>query len=79
MPALKLGTAHGNRESSVVSNTSFERLQAQPNEVIRIRYDSRENLVALGVIREPVARAPALQAFPQSPPGTSYVPDPPRY
>jgi hypothetical protein len=79
MPVPKLGTAHGNRETSVVSSTSFERQQAQPNEVIRIRYDSRENLIALGVIREPIARAPVLNAFPQSPSSTSYVPDPPRY
>lgn len=78
-PAPKLGTAHGGRETSVVSNTRFERQQSQPNEVIRIRYDSRENLVALGVIREPLARAPVPNAFPQSPSRTSYVPDPPRY
>ena len=76
MPAPKLGTAHGGRETSVVSNTSFERLQSQPNEVIRIRYDSRENLLALGVIREPVARPPIPDAFPQSA-NSTYVPDPP--
>lgn len=28
----------------------------QPNEIISIRYDSRENLIASGVIREPIAR-----------------------
>lgn len=76
LPALKLGTGHGARESSVVSHTSFARLQAQPNEVIRIRYDSRENLVASGVIREPVAHHPIPDPFPQSG-STSYVPDPP--
>jgi hypothetical protein len=75
--APKLGTAHGQRETSVVSHTRFERLQPQPNEVIRIRYDSRENLVASGVIREPVAYPmPAPNPFPQSA-NTSYVPDPP--
>jgi len=78
LPAPKLGTGHGARESSVVSHTSFARLQAQPNEVIRIRYDSRENLIASGVIREPVARNPIPDPFPQSG-NTSYVPDPPRY
>jgi len=79
-PAAKLGTAHGARETSVVSHTSFARLQAQPNEVIRIRYDSRDNLVAAGVIREPVAypRQPSPNAFPQSG-RASYVPDPPVY
>ncbi|SDM76487.1 hypothetical protein [Polaromonas sp. JS666] len=76
LPAPKLGTGHGARESSLVSHTSFARLQSQPNEVIRIRYDSRENLVANGVIREPVAHHPVPDPFPQS--GiTSYVPDPP--
>lgn len=78
MPAPKLGTAHGQRESSVVSQTTFERLQPQPNEIIRIRYDSRENLIASGVIREPVAYPqPVPNPFPQSP-NTSYVPDPPQ-
>lgn len=78
LAAPKLGTGHGARESSVVSHTSFARLQTQPNEVIRIRYDSRENLVAAGVIREPVAHNPVPDPFPQSG-NTSYVPDPPRY
>lgn len=73
----KLGTGHGARETSVVSHTSFARLQPQPNEVIRIRYDSRENLIASGVIREPVAHNPIPNPFPQSG-STSYVPDPPQ-
>lgn len=75
-PAPQLGTAHGQRETSVVSHTSFARLQTQPNEVIRIRYDSRENLIATGVIREPAALTPVPNPFPQSA-NTSYVPDPP--
>lgn len=74
-PAPQLGTAHGQRETSVVTHTSFARLQAQPNEIISIRYDSRENLVAAGIIREPVARVPAPHPFPQSA-NTTYVPDP---
>jgi hypothetical protein len=78
LPAPRLGTGHGQRESSVVSHTRFERLQASPNEIIRIRYDSRENLVAAGVIREPVVhpRLPVPNPFPQSG-NASYVPDPP--
>ncbi|KRD55427.1 hypothetical protein ASE52_04035 [Acidovorax sp. Root275] len=75
MPSAKLGTAHGQRETSVVSHTTFTRLQDQPNEVISIRYDSRENLVASGVIREPLARPHVPRAFPQSD-NPSYVPDP---
>lgn len=73
----RLGTAHGEREASAVSHTHFARLQAQPNEVIRIRYDSRDNLIASGVIREP-ASYPLPNPFPQSG-NLSYVPDPPRY
>ncbi|MDZ7863986.1 hypothetical protein [Acidovorax sp.] len=74
-PSAKLGTAHGQRETSVVSHTSFTRLQERPNEVISIRYDSRENLVAYGVIREQPVRPPVPRAFPQSD-NVSYVPDP---
>ncbi|HEY6924071.1 MAG TPA: hypothetical protein VI653_11425 [Steroidobacteraceae bacterium] len=71
----KLGTGHGTRESSFVVNVDFERLQPQPNEVIRIRYDSLDNLVAMGIIERPPSIAPLADPFPGSPePG--YVPDP---
>ena len=78
MPTPKLGTGYGQRETSVVSHTGFDRQQAQPNEIIRIRYDSRENLIASGVIREPVVRPPIPGAnpFPKSDQAL-YVPDPP--
>ncbi len=78
-PSPSLGTAHGRRETSYVGKTTFERAQSSPDEVIRIRYDSRENLVAAGVI--PVAPQPRWprpagpSPFPGSDPG--YVPDPP--
>lgn len=78
-PSPSLGTAHGRRETSYVGKTSFERAQSSPDEVVRIRYDSRENLVAAGVI--PVSPPPRWprpagpSAFPGSDPG--YVPDPP--
>lgn len=75
LPSARLGTAHGQRETSVVTHTTFARLHSHPNEVISIRYDSRENLIASGVIREPVARPHVPRAFPQSDP-FSYVPDP---
>ena len=74
MPTAKLGTGHGQREDSYVSQTSFERLQSQPNEVITLRYDSRENLVATGVIVERPSHTP--NPFPNSD-SFSYVPDPP--
>ena len=74
MPSPKLGTGHGQREDSYVSQTSFERLQSQPNEVITIRYDSRQNLIAAGVIQERPGHTP--NPFPNSD-SLSYVPDPP--
>lgn len=72
----KLGTGHGQREVSRVTFTGFQRAQAAPNEVITIHYDSRENLIALGVIRAP-AMQPLPRPFP-SQPQYGFVPDPPR-
>ncbi|MFI4867999.1 MAG: hypothetical protein ACHQDD_01435 [Steroidobacterales bacterium] len=74
--AEKLGTGHGEREASSVVQTDFERLQSSPNELIRLRYDSVENLVAMGVIRAPSPLQPAPNPFPASP-LARYVPDPP--
>src|SRR3984957_14988053 len=74
-PAQKLGTGHGARETSYVQDTTFDRLSSTPNELIKIRYDSYENLVAMGV----VPTRPAWQRpnpFPDSP-VQRYVPDPP--
>jgi len=68
----RLGTGHGDSETSRVLTTSFERAQDRPDQVIAIRYDRRERLVAMGVI--PDAGAP--RPFPQSA-GVGYVPDPP--
>jgi len=76
MPAPKLGTGHGEREQSYVTLTEFERAQEQPNEVIRIRYDSLDNLVAMGIIRHPRPLPAGVNPFPGSP-VDHYVPDPP--
>lgn len=76
MTSPKLGTGHGEREYSYVTDTQFQRLQSEPNEVIRIRYDSYENLVAQGVIRAPRPRPPLPEPFPDSQ-GRQFVPDPP--
>jgi hypothetical protein len=76
VPSPKLGTGHGARETSYVQNTSFDRLSTTPNEVIKIRYDSYENLVAMGV----VPSRPAWQVSPNPFPDSAlprYVPDPP--
>ncbi len=58
----------------MVERTDFERRSTQPDEILRIRYDSYENLVAMGVIRRP-SPVPRPDAFPDSP-LARYVPDP---
>ena len=74
----KLGTGHGQREQSLVEQTDFERLSDRPEELIRIRYDSMANLIAMGVIRRPRPAWPEPNPFPDSP-LARYVPDPPGY
>jgi hypothetical protein len=75
--AERLGTGHGAREAASAVQTDFERLQGTPNEQIRLRYDSLENLVAMGVIQRPAPLRPSPEAFPGSP-VARYVPDPPQ-
>jgi hypothetical protein len=74
-PAPKLGTGHGEREYSYVNYTDFVRMQTQPNEVIRIHYDSLENLFAMGIVKRPRPVPPTANPFPASP-DQQYVPDP---
>jgi hypothetical protein len=78
IPEARLGTGHGGREYSYVSHTEFLRLQSRPNELIRIHYDSVENLMAMGIIRRPppTRPEPPSNPFPGSP-DSQYVPDPP--
>ena len=76
LPAPKLGTGHGEREYSYVNHTEFLRMQDHPNEVIRIRYDSFDNLLAMGIAKRPRPAAPWANPFPASP-EQQYVPDPP--
>ena len=67
----RLGTGHGEREYMPTSHTRFERADEWANEVVRLRYDSHERLLASGVIRP--RRAPWVpEAFP------GFVPDPKR-
>lgn len=68
----RIGTGHGRSERSVTSYTDFERASSTPDEVITIHYDSRENLVAMGVIPAP---RPTPDPFPAA---VGFVPDPPR-
>lgn len=77
-PAERLGTGHGERETSIVVDTTFDRLAPRPQEVVRIRYDSLPNLVAAGIAPPVVAQVPPRlpRAFPgDAEPG--FVPDPP--
>lgn len=75
--ARRLGTAHGPREWSVVEQVGFERAGPTPQVVVRIGYDSLENLRAAGILPPP--RRPAWpEPFPGSGPAVGYVPDPPR-
>ena len=67
-PAPSLGTGHGRGETSYARRVEFERESATPNEVIALRYDSRENLVAQGVIPERRGRPDPFPA--------AFVPDP---
>ena len=80
-PAMreKLGTGHGEREWSQVSHTSFDRAQSSPNETIRIRYDSRENLISMGVIQPPYQNRPWNRTPNALPESLGFVPDPPRF
>jgi hypothetical protein len=49
-PAERLGTGHGRRLDSRVTYTAFERASDAPASVLAFHYDSRRNLVALGVL-----------------------------
>jgi len=70
--AEKLGTGHGTRRDSYAQSVEFERASDEPEAVIRIFYDSRRNLVAQGVIREPSPLPHRPQPFPVA----GFVPNP---
>ena len=75
----RIGTGYGASESSPIVNVRFERMQSAPNEIVTIRYDRRENLIAMGIVAPqplpPVAANPAPAPFPNS---NGFVPEPPR-
>ena len=75
-PTAKLGTGHGTLEASLVQDVSFNRLSSTPNEIIRIRYDSFDNLVAMGVVERGPKPGSRPNPFPDSE-TQRYVPDPP--
>jgi hypothetical protein len=69
----RLGTGHGRRLDSGAVYTSFERASETPDEVIRIYYDSRRNLVARGILPQPYDRYARQQPDPFP---AGFVPDP---
>ena len=69
----RLGTGHGRRLDSGATYTSFDRASDEPDEVIRIYYDSRRNLLARGIIPRPYDRYAVRQPDPFP---SAFVPDP---
>jgi hypothetical protein len=70
----KLGTGHGPREASAMIIVPFERATPYPQFTQEIAYDTRDNLVAMGVI--PAWRYGERRPRP-FPAGAGFVPDPP--
>lgn len=74
-PSPGLGTGHGERVDSRVTNTEFRRASSHPSEIITIYYDSYANLVARGIIpHRPHGHYGRPNPFPQG----GFVPDPNR-
>jgi len=68
-PGAPLGTGHGRQEESQARYVDFQRATSYPVETVTIYYDSYRNLVARGILEQPVARRDP-QAFP------GFAPDP---
>ena len=72
VPGAPLGTGHGRQEYRPSVSIEFER-EEPVFEILKVRYDSRANLIAQGVIPRPgYYRPDAPEAFPYG----RYVPDP---
>jgi hypothetical protein len=69
----QLGTGHGRSEYSPAERVQFERASRRPDDRIVIRYDRRENLVAMGVL--PARACPWREPDP-FPGSFGFVPDP---
>ena len=68
----RLGTGHGRIEASQTRHVGFERASNEPAETVTIYYDSYRNLLARGIIPQPVPqRSPVPNPFP------GFVTDPP--
>jgi hypothetical protein len=69
-----LGTGHGRREYRPSVNVAFDR-EDTVSEVTNIRYDSRQNLIAMGVIPSRGYYSQSPRAFPNQP-QVGFTPDP---
>lgn len=72
-PAPSLGTGYGRDEDAPAQRVRFERDSTYPAEVVTVRYDRRENLIAMGILPSPLASLP--RPFPGWTRG--FVPEPP--
>lgn len=72
-PAASIGTGHGRREHSPAEWTRFERESNTPDSIVTLRYESRERLLAMGVMTG--ARVPRARPDP-FPAAYGFVPDP---
>ncbi|HNR23576.1 MAG TPA: hypothetical protein PKL49_11210 [Steroidobacteraceae bacterium] len=72
-PTASIGTGHGRKEHSPAHWTRFERASRTPDSIVTLRYESRERLLAMGVI--PRVRPPRTHADP-FPAAHGFVPDP---
>lgn len=70
-----LGTGHGRRVDSQARYVAFERASERPDEIVRLRYERRERLAAMGVLPQPPRWR--WQREPDPFPATlGFVPDP---
>ena len=77
MARQRLGTGHGQREWAPVSHTAFVRASRSPSQVMQLRYDDVDTLVAMGIVRRPYPpyyESTQPRAFPNG-----FVADPPRW
>jgi hypothetical protein len=70
-----LGTGHGRKEYSPAQQVEFERASSEPDELVALRYERRETLVAMGVLPEPRRRPWSRDPDP-FPGALGFVPDP---
>jgi hypothetical protein len=68
-----LGTGHGRREYAPAREVEFKRRSGVPDAIVAVRYDSRERLLARGVLERPRADWGHPDPFPAL---AGFVPDP---